>query len=144
MVIGVQRQTKLNPITIVFVGIIDHLCSIGFLIRLRESTTVEDAVWSSIEEILESRGEIIDLSKGGGFQFILSAGYAHLPGGLKFVYAIIALFSELRIDVIIPAPNREVEGKNRRQSGSKLSAVWSDISNARRGFKDPCCTAGVA
>ena len=50
--------------------------------------------------------------------------------------AIIVLFSEVQIDVIIPAPNREVEAKNLRQFGSKLSAVWSDISNAMRGFKD--------
>ena len=36
MAIGVQRQTEMNPITIVFAGISDHLLS--------EPTTAEDAV----------------------------------------------------------------------------------------------------
>ena len=44
MAIGVQRQTDLNPITIVFAGISDHLQSRGYLNRLREPTTAEAAV----------------------------------------------------------------------------------------------------
>ena len=44
MVIGVQRQSEMNPITIVFAGINDHLHSRGFLSRLREPTTAEAAV----------------------------------------------------------------------------------------------------
>ena len=39
MAIGVQRQTDMNPITIAFAGINDHLHSRGFLSRLREPTT---------------------------------------------------------------------------------------------------------
>ena len=38
MAIGVQRQTEMNRITIVFAGISDHLHSRGFLSRLREQT----------------------------------------------------------------------------------------------------------
>ena len=53
MAIGVQRQTKMNPITIVFAGINDHLHSRGFLSRLREPTTAENAVWPAINDILE-------------------------------------------------------------------------------------------
>ena len=41
MAIGVQRQTVMQPITIVFAGINDHLHSRGFLSRLREPTTAE-------------------------------------------------------------------------------------------------------
>ena len=44
MAIGVQRQTEMNPITIEFAGINDHLHSRGFLSRHREPTTAEDAV----------------------------------------------------------------------------------------------------
>ena len=44
MAIGVQRQTEMNPITIVFAGINDHLHNRGFLSRLREPTTAENAV----------------------------------------------------------------------------------------------------
>ena len=53
MAIGVQRQTDMNPITIVFAGINEHLHSRGFLSRLREPTTAETAVWPAIKDILE-------------------------------------------------------------------------------------------
>ena len=57
MAIGVQRQTEMDPIIIVFAGINDHLHSRGFLSRLREPTTAEAAVWPAIKDILESMGE---------------------------------------------------------------------------------------
>ena len=52
MAIGVQRQTEMHPITIVFAGINDHLHSRVFLSRLREPTTAESAVWPAIKDIL--------------------------------------------------------------------------------------------
>ena len=48
MAIGVQRQTEMNPITIMFAGIIDQLHSRGLLGRLREPTTADGAVWPEI------------------------------------------------------------------------------------------------
>ena len=48
MAICVQRQTKMNPITIVFAGINDQLHSGGLLGRLREPTTAEEAVWPAV------------------------------------------------------------------------------------------------
>ena len=63
MAIGVQRQTDMNPITIVFAGINDHLHSRGFLSRFREPTTAENAVWPAIKDILESMGEVVDAMK---------------------------------------------------------------------------------
>ena len=143
MAIGVQRQTDMNPITIVFAGINDHLHSRGFLSRLRDPTTAENAVWPAIKDILESMGEVVDATKEGSFTkvtlrvvFALSPGYAHLPDGLKFVYAIVALLSEGKYDVIISAPNRMIEMENLRPLKAELPAVWSDISNAMRGLKD--------
>ena len=59
MAIGVQRQTEMNPITIVFAGMNDHLHSRAFLSRLREPTTAEDHVWSAIKDILESMGKVV-------------------------------------------------------------------------------------
>ena len=59
--IGVQRQTEMNPITIVFAGINDHLHSRGLLSRPRGPALTEDAVWPAIKDILESMGEIIDV-----------------------------------------------------------------------------------
>ena len=49
MAIGVQRQTDMNPITIVFAGINEHLHSRCYLSRLREPTTAESAVWRAIK-----------------------------------------------------------------------------------------------
>ena len=143
MAIGVQRQREMKPITIVFAGINDLLNSKGFLSRLREPTTAEDAVEPAIKDILESMGEIMDVLKEGAFTkitpkavFALSPGYAHLPDELKFVYAVVAQLSEGKYDVIISDPNREVEARNLRPFRAELPAVWSDVSNAMRGFKD--------
>ena len=143
LAIGVQRQTDMNPITIVFAGINDHLHSSGFLSRLRDPTTAENAVWPAIRDILESMGEVVDATKEGSFNkvtlrvvFALSPGYAHLPDGLKFVYAIVALLSKGKYEVIISAPNRMIEMENLRPLKAELPAVWSDISNAMRGLKE--------
>ena len=133
MAIGVQRQTDMNPITIVFAGINDHLPSRGFLSRRREPTTAEAAVWPAIEDTLKE-GAFTKITPRA--VFAMSPGYAHLPDGLKFVYAIVALLSEGKYDVIISAPNREIEMENLRPLRAELPAVWSDISNAMRGFKD--------
>ena len=88
-------------------------------------------------------GEVVDATKEGSFNkvplrvvFALSPGYARLPDGLKFVYAIVALLSEGKYDVIISAPNRMIEMENLRRLKAEVPAVWSDISNAMRGFKD--------
>ena len=120
----------MNPIIIVFAGINDHLHCRGFLSRLREPTTAEAAVWPAIKDILESMGEVENTLKEGAFTkitpravFALSPGYAHLPDGLKFVYAIVALLSEGKYDVIISAPNSEIEMENLRPLRAELPAV---------------------
>ena len=46
------------------------------------------------------------------------------------------LLSEGKYDVIISAPNRGIEMENLRPLRAELPAVWSDISNAMRGFKN--------
>ena len=88
-------------------------------------------------------GEVEDTLKEGAFTkitpravFALSQGYAHLPDGLKFVYAIVALLSEGKYEVIISAPNCEIEMENLMLLRAELTALWSDISNVMRGFKD--------
>ena len=82
-------------------------------------------------------GEVVDTLKEGAFTkitpivvFALSPGYAHLPDGLNFVYAMVALLSEGKYDVIKSAPNRGIEMENLRPLRAELPAVWSDISNA--------------
>ena len=143
LAIGVQRQTDMNPVTIVFAGINDHLHSRGFLSRLRDPAMAENAVWPATKDILESMGEMVDATKEGSFTkvtptvvFALSPGYACLPDELKLVYAIVTLLSERKYDVIKSALNRMIEMKNLRPLRAETPAVWSDISNAMRGFKD--------
>ena len=86
-------------------------------------------------------GETMDTLKEGAFPKITpkavfaSPVYAHLPDALNFVYARVALLSEGKDDVIISAPNREIEVENLRPLMVEFPAVWSDISNAMRGFK---------
>ena len=48
----------------------------------------------------------------------------------------VALLSEGKYDAIISAPNRGIEMENLRPLRVELPAVWSDVSNAMRGFKD--------
>ena len=67
MAIGVQRQTEIHPITIVFAGINDHVHRRGFLSRLSEPTTAESAVWPAIKDILESLGEVVETLKESAF-----------------------------------------------------------------------------
>ena len=67
MATGVQQQREMNPITYAFAGMNDHLHSRGFLSRLREPTTAEDAVWPAIKDILESVGEVVETLKEGAF-----------------------------------------------------------------------------
>ena len=52
------------------------------------------------------------------------------------MYAIMALLSEGKYDVIISALNLEIEMENLRPLRAELPVVWSVISNEMRGFKD--------
>ena len=71
----------MNPITIVFAGINDHLHSRGFLSRLREPTAAEDAVWPAIKDVLESMGDIKDGLKEGVFTKITPKAVIALSPG---------------------------------------------------------------
>ena len=143
MTTGVQRQTEINPITIAFACINERLHSRVLLSRLREPATARAAFKPAIKDVVVFMREIMDVLSEGGFQkkfpkpvFVISPGYAHLPDGLKFAYAINTLLSEGLYDMIVPAPNRKVETSNLRPLQSKLQAFLSDILNAMRGLKE--------
>ena len=63
LAIGVQQQIELNPITIIFACIKDHLHSKGLLCRLREPASAEAAAGPAITDMLECMGEIINVLK---------------------------------------------------------------------------------
>ena len=120
----------MNPLTILFAGINDHLHSRGFLSRFRDPATAKAAVWPAINDILESIGEVVDTLKQGAFTkitpravFALSPRYAHLPDGLKFVYAMMALLPEGKYDVTLSALNHGIEMENLRPLRAELPAV---------------------
>ena len=52
------------------------------------------------------------------------------------MYAMVALLSEGKYYEIISAPNREVEVENLRPLWAEMPVMWSDLSNAMRGFRD--------
>ena len=79
MAIEIQQQTEMNPITIVFAGIYDHLHSRGLLSRLREPATVEAAVWPSIKDGQDC-GRVL---KEGGFQKITPRQYLWYPRDMR-------------------------------------------------------------
>ena len=113
----ISSTTDRNDSKNTFAGIIDRLHIGGQLSRLREPAKTEAPVWLAIKDVLESMGEI----KEGGIRkmtpkpvFVLFPVYAHLPAMLKFVYAIIAHFSEGKYDVIILARIRKMEARNLR------------------------------
>ena len=81
MAIGEHRQTEMNPITIVFAGMNDHLYSRGFMSRLREPTTAKDVVWPAIKDILESMSEVVDTLKEGAFTKITPRALFALSSG---------------------------------------------------------------
>ena len=134
MAIGVQRQTEMNPITIVIAGINDHLhraynggrCSMA-------SHQRHSRIKGRNNGYTKRRIIHLNDTKSG---ICVVYGICNLPDGLKFVYAMVALLAEGKYDVIFTAPNREVEAKKLKPLRAELPAVWSDISNAMRGFKD--------
>ena len=67
--------------------------------------------------------------------FILFTGYASLSEPLQFVYAMVALLAERLLDVVIPAPKRQVDRNMYYPFQSVLPVVRSDISNAIQGSR---------
>ena len=132
MAIGVQRQTAMNPITIVFAGNNHRWHSRGLLGRLREPATAEATGWPAIKDVLQSMGDIMDLLKEGGLQkitlkpvFVLSPGYAHLLDGLKVVHAIIALLSAQRRAIIACTAK---SGNENKKSGTTSIRIASSMA----------------
>ena len=67
--------------------------------------------------------------------FTTSPGYANMPPALQFVYAVLILIAEgNEWQILMAAPNRELEPSNLRLRKSELAAAWVDISHALRGF----------
>ena len=62
---------------------------------------------------------------------------------LQFVYAMVVMLAEGQFDVMISAPNRQVDPSFYYPYRSDLPPIWSDNSNAIQGFKDHSTTRVV-
>ena len=64
-----------------------------------------------------------------------SPGYASMPPALQFVYAMLILIVEGNAwQILMAAPNRELEPVNLTLLKSELAAAWADASHALGGF----------
>ena len=145
MAISVQRVVNLDPEVVIVAGSNDHLQSRGLLNALIDgSTPCSEAVGEAIMTLI-SLSAMTDAEKSirrcfarqlVKVIFVLSPGYASLPETLQFVYAMVVLLAEGRLDVAISAPNREVDPNHYYPIQSELPAIWSDISNAIQELND--------
>ena len=139
----------MNPITIVFAGINDHLFSRSFLSKLREPTTADDAVWSAIEYILESMGETMDVLKEGAFPKITPKAVFALVLGLEVLELELSNFSrqlklkpgsndDHRVMVEMSNDNKKKERRNRTPKRRKLT--WKQWFCTRSQSSTGGCT----
>ena len=63
---------------------------------------------------------------------MLSCGYAQLPDGLKFVFAVVALLAEGNFDVITTAPNQILECESSENGAISMEVC---LTNAMPGLK---------
>ena len=82
MTIGVQRQTEMNPIRIVFAGINDHLHSRGFLSRLSGPTTADE----SMSEVVDTLKEGASPQDNTESQVCTVSGICTSPGWTEVLY----------------------------------------------------------
>ena len=137
MMISVQRVVSMEPRVIVFAGSNDHLQSRGLSPRLTDgSIPSNEVIGEAIMTLLSAMADVETSAKQRFTQnvvkvvFVLSPGYAALPGPLQFVYTMVTTIAERQFNVIIPAPNRVVDPNNYCPSRSELPAIWADITNA--------------
>ena len=130
MAIGVQRQTEVNPITIVFAGINHYFHSRGFLSRLREPTTAEAAVWPAIKDILESMGEVVDETES---RVRAVSGVCTSPGWTKVRVCVSGstLGREIRCNHIGPQ-SRDRDGETETTQGRTTGGVVGYLERNER------------
>ena len=116
MAISLHRVVNVDPEVVRIGGSNDHLQSRGILNALvDEFTPSSEAVWEAIMTLLSAMLEA-EKSIRQCFArqlvkviFAQSPGYASLSEPLQFVYALDVLLAERQFDVMIPAPNRQVD-----------------------------------
>ena len=130
MAISVQRVVNLYPVVVIVPGSNDPLQSRGLLnAHIDGSTPSSEAVGEAIMTLLSAMTEA-EKSIRQYFArqlvkviFVLSPGYASLSEPLQFVCAMVVLLAEGRLDVVISAPNRQMDPNRYYPLRSELSTT---------------------
>ena len=116
MAISVQRVVNVDPEVVIIAGSNDHLQSRGLLNSLVDgsvpsSEAVGEAIMTLLSAMVEAEKSIRQSFARHLVKiiFVLSPGYAILPEPLQFVYAMVVMLAEGRFDVMLPAPNRQMD-----------------------------------
>ena len=140
MVVAIKSDTSCEPQLLLFAGMNDHLHAAGLLEHLKDAESTPKKIWETIQTLCEAMNEVEELvaSRFGPktrVMFTSLPGYASMPPALQFVYAIMILIAEGKAwQMLMAAPNRELEPTNLRLLKSELAAAWADVSHALRGF----------
>ena len=150
MAISVQRLVNVDPEVVIIAGSNDHLQSRELLNALIDGSTtsleaVGEAIMTLLSAMTEAKKSIRQCFERQLVKviFVLSPSDASLPKPLQIVYAMVVLLAEGQFDVMISAPNRQVDPKLYYPFRSVLPAIWSHTSNAIQGFKDHSTTRVV-
>ena len=73
--------------------------------------------------------------------FVLLPGYTSLPEPLQFVYTMLALFAEVRFEMVVPAPNRTFDPTTSNQISLTFDRTFQ--MDVIKGFKEPSTTRMV-
>ena len=140
LVVAIKSETPCEPELLLFAGMNNHLHEAGLLEHLRGGEPSPKKIWEAIQTLFVAMNEVQELvaSRFGPktrVVFTTTPGYASMPPALQFVYAMLILIAEGNAcQIVMAAPNRELEPVNLRLLKSELAAAWADLSHALRGF----------
>ena len=140
LVVAIKSEMPCEPELLLFAGMNDHLHATGFLEQLKGDEPAPKKIWEAIQTLFAPMNEVHEsvTSRFGSktrVVFTTSPGYASMPPALQFVYAVLILIAEGNAwQILMAAPNRELEPTNLRLHKSELAAAWADVSHALKGF----------
>ena len=148
MAISVQRVVNVDPEVVILAVSNDNLQSRGLLNALVDgsvpsSDAAGEAILTLLSTMMEAERSIRQSFAWQLSPAMLSPCYALLPEPLQFLYAMVIMLAEGQFDVMIPAPNRQVDPSFYYPYRSEFLAMWSGIYIAIQGFKDHSATRVV-
>ena len=135
LVVAIKSEMPYAPELLLFAGMNDHLHATGFFEQLKGDEPAPKKIWEAIQTLFAAMNEVQEnvASRFGSktrVVFTTSPGYA-----LQIVYAVLILIADGNAwQILMAAPNRELEPTNLRLRMSELAAAWADVSHKLRGF----------